>query len=54
MITENSVVKIQNLVVNHESRPVFFFFFKNLFYQKNCTEAMNIGVDQIKGAFLTI
>ena len=25
MITQNSVVKIQNLIVNHESQPVKFF-----------------------------
>ena len=28
-----------------------FFFFKNLFYQKNCKDAMKIGGGQIRGAF---
>ena len=30
--------------------PRWFIFFKNLFYQNNCIEAMNIGGCQIRGA----
>ena len=30
--------------------PWWLIFFKNLFYQKNCKEAVNIGEGQIRGA----
>ena len=34
--------------------PQWLIFFKNLFYQKNCKEAMNIGGGQIRVPFLTL
>ena len=33
-------------------RPAFGRVFKNLFYQKQCKYATNIGVAQIRGALL--
>ena len=30
----------------------YFFFFKNLFYQRECKYARNIGVAQSRGALL--
>ena len=31
---------------------LFYFFFKNLFYQRECKYARNIGVAQSRGALL--
>ena len=50
----SEIILYQNCVRLLDAALDYFFFFKNLFLQKQFKYALNIGFAQIRGAFLWI